>query len=135
MQLSRHGEYLQHIPSIKLKGDIQPWVQRKWNDIFARQKLRSEDELDPFAIHKPDIRAIESLGMTAAPDVFWRHEDHYPPVCKCEIGCWRLFKGGVVDEGGTDTGWDESEWSDVPIGRWDLDLNVSEVVKEAWMVE
>ncbi|KAH8700069.1 hypothetical protein GQ44DRAFT_66750 [Phaeosphaeriaceae sp. PMI808] len=31
--------FLQHIPKIRLMGDVQAWVQEKWYAIFERQNI------------------------------------------------------------------------------------------------
>jgi hypothetical protein len=63
-----HGQYLQHIETIKITGDVQDWVKEKWHSIFVRQaeykKEREEEgeEVELFAIHEPDMDAMQIYG-------------------------------------------------------------------------
>ncbi|KAI0586581.1 NDUFA12 domain-containing protein [Pyrenophora tritici-repentis] len=119
-------EFLQHIPHITLEGDVQGWVRRKWQVVFERNRVYWEDqadwgdEADPFAIHNPDIPAIMARGV----GVYEKKEEKkgeeeevqvdprhlFPPPCKCEIGCWRLGGGKVLDEPFSEvSSWDQFE--------------------------
>lgn len=110
-----HHEYLQHIPSITISGDVQPWVKEKWHDVFTRQAqyvaAHREDALlghprYPFAVYNPDIDAIATIGMEEDSGDVYRAEEFYPPKCTCKVGCWRLVDGKVEDEL-VEKSWDE----------------------------
>jgi hypothetical protein len=101
LEFAWQGAFLQHIPVIKISGDVQLWVKTKWEDIFVRQKGAT----GPFAVHTPDLHAITKRGL-AGSDGEWLPEDHYPPNCTCEVRCSRLFNGLVAEEGcSAETGW------------------------------
>ncbi|KAF2193732.1 hypothetical protein K469DRAFT_712526 [Zopfia rhizophila CBS 207.26] len=51
-----HNNYLQHMPRIELKADIQTWVREKWESIFKRH--RNEERF----VHDVDLGAIELIG-------------------------------------------------------------------------
>lgn len=136
-----HQGFLQHIPHIKIEGDVQEWVKRKWQSIFKMQAQHNhnqrtrylataddddddgnddddDDAIDPFAIFTPDILAMETRGMVAGERASWRAEEFYPPVCTCEIGCWRLVDGRVEDER-LEMSWDDVEMGeDGVVGDW-----------------
>ncbi|KAE8839992.1 hypothetical protein HRS9122_06597 [Pyrenophora teres f. teres] len=102
------------------EGDVQAWVKEKWEGIFERQrgflneqaKKDGEGEVNPFAIHYPDIPAIMTRGVgiydkDAAQEGEKMEEEEkeqidprhlFPPPCKCKVGCWRLGGGKVLDE-------------------------------------
>ncbi|KAF2036436.1 hypothetical protein EK21DRAFT_51971 [Setomelanomma holmii] len=71
LEFAWHGGFIQHIPTICLEGDVQEWVKRKWNDIFARHQ--------------------------AHPGRTYRPKEHFPPRCKCDMPCWRMFGGKVIE--------------------------------------
>jgi len=108
------GEFLQHIDTVEIAGDVQPWVKAKWAAIFAEHaSLKISGNADLFAAHKPDLHAIEFRGMSAGEELEWVPEEQFPPRCECEIRCWRLQDGGVLGE--------VEEWEgDVSVvGDWD----------------
>ncbi|KAE8836440.1 hypothetical protein HRS9139_04538 [Pyrenophora teres f. teres] len=120
LEFAWKGGLLQHIPCITLEGDVQAWVKEKWEGIFERQrgflneqaKKDGEGEVNPFAIHYPDIPAIMTRGVgiydkDAAQEGEKMEEEEkeqidprhlFPPPCKCKVGCWRLGGGKVLDE-------------------------------------
>ncbi|KAF1977308.1 hypothetical protein BU23DRAFT_293953 [Bimuria novae-zelandiae CBS 107.79] len=102
-----HHRYLQHIPRITLKGDIQDWVKEKLYKVFARTHPE-EDVVAGFE----RIEEIEHHGERGATGL-WNPTEHYPPTCGCKINCCRLRCGVVEPE--------------IPIarggeGEWGLDL-------------
>ena len=103
LEFAWQGEFLQHIPMIKVSGDVQPWVKTKWEGIFARKRGAAGS----FAVHKPDLNAITKRGVEGSAGE-WQPEDHYPPKCTCEFRCCRLLNGSVADEGCDEaTTWDD----------------------------
>lgn len=68
-----HNQYLQHIPKVRLTGDVQEWVKQKWHRIFEQQAQHNRvckvnnTVPDPFFIFKPDLRAIERHGTFIIP--------------------------------------------------------------------
>ncbi|CAO2655507.1 Nn.00g043100.m01.CDS01 [Neocucurbitaria sp. VM-36] len=127
-----HHGFLQHVAEMRIEGDVQEWVKRKWCGIFEMQAQRNrrrkvvadgEDEDDDgvelFAVFKPDIDAIETIGMVGGDRDSWRAEEFYPPACTCEIGCWRLVDG-TVEEERPEMSWDDVEsGEDDVVGDWD----------------
>lgn len=105
------NEYLQHLETATLEGDIQDWVREKWERIFAEWKKvkaqgldkaqeqntdQSEDEsadgnngvLNWQDIHTPNIEAIETQGKRWSE--VYVPEVHYPLVCKCATACSKI---------------------------------------------
>jgi hypothetical protein len=116
------GGYLQHIPEIEISGDVQNWVKEKWSGIFERHMARARvGVVGLLEVHRPDMHAIEWRGMVEGEEEEWRAEEHYPPVCECEIGCWRLRGGGVVEEdvGSAENGWEDVSGDEGVVGGWD----------------
>jgi hypothetical protein len=100
-------QLLQHIPSIALSGDVQAWVKAKWELIFKRAHPQQED----YGNGK-EVDAIEQVGRRESimQGTDWEPQDHYPPVCRCEVDCDRLGVSGVLDEVGVGSGkWSSSE--------------------------
>ncbi|KAJ4371109.1 hypothetical protein N0V83_004325 [Neocucurbitaria cava] len=163
LEYAWHHRFLQHIPHIRITGDVQPWVREKWHAIFAAQAehnkqvlaatstatpatpatatpapvgvLQRNTLLQPFAVHRPDIRAIEGIGKVRRNDdddedpadpadqPEWKPERYYPPKCECEIGCWRLVGGKVLEET-REKSWEEmqeeqGEEGVEVVGNWD----------------
>lgn len=118
-----YGGYLQHIKTITLTGDVQQWVKDKWYDIFELQAAYLEthpgEHIPIFAVHTPDPIDLGTVGMEDEDedDDAWRPQHHYPPPCKCEVGCWRL-RGGRVDEGLEAKSWDDFETYSDEVGDW-----------------
>jgi hypothetical protein len=113
------GGWLQHIPAIRLEGDIQEWVKQKWYAIFESQRKYhaslGNTEADLFAVYDPDTKTIERLGLLPGmPIQAYFPEEHFPPRCMCETRCWRL-QGGSVLEARQELVSDE--W--VVLGDWD----------------
>jgi hypothetical protein len=136
-----------------ITGDVQEWIKEKWHGVFARyaeykkQQEEKGEESGDFAVHKPDLEPIRTLGkkgkgekkrgaypLLTSSDPYshlgaaanegvgteseteyetgmeddneptshdasgqrWKSQDHYPPLCTCSIGCWRL-RGGKVE--------------------------------------
>jgi hypothetical protein len=61
------NKYLQHIPRIMLKGQVQGWVREKWNGIFEHR-----------------VYEVKEMPQYERPS------EIYPPECKCKIGCWKF---------------------------------------------
>ncbi|KAF2874509.1 hypothetical protein BDV95DRAFT_334474 [Massariosphaeria phaeospora] len=104
---------LQHISSIKLEGSIQPWVLKKWTDIFQRH--RQEEDFE----HKVDLFAIQTIGLAGAVanGEEWEPAEYYPPICECEQRCGRL---GKEEDSGS---WSTEVWSEGTSeveGNWDF---------------
>lgn len=70
-----YHQYLQHIRTINITGDVQPWVKEKWHKIFNRQARNNEAcQRDPpgqglleidalsFSVSRQDIEAIATIG-------------------------------------------------------------------------
>jgi hypothetical protein len=82
--------YLHHIETIKLEGEVQPWVKAKWASIFETQRVRGMPR-DRFAVHRPDWDRIERRGWEEEMDEGeWIAQENYPPACTCEKGCWEV---------------------------------------------
>jgi hypothetical protein len=84
---------LQHIERVRLEGDVQGWVRRKWVAIFEVQRGWIQETCPTenlFKVHKPDLDHIERWGMDEDKTDEWMAKEHYPPVCECEVGCWEI---------------------------------------------
>jgi hypothetical protein len=140
LEYAWYAGFLQHIRKIRLTGDIQEWVKRKWEDILRRHgeyvdECPGEQEVGIFAVYRPDVIEIETIGMVGDnshddddDDEAWMPWNHYPPRCTCEVGCWRL-KGGVVEEELQDKTWDDFEQYEVEVvGDWMDGVEVGDVV-------
>ncbi|KAF2830371.1 hypothetical protein CC86DRAFT_402415 [Ophiobolus disseminans] len=108
LEYAWHGAFLQHLERFEMRGDVQQWVRAKWTAIF--------DNPDRTG-HESDTEAIEQFGLVPGEEERWRAVDHFPPACKCEVGCWAL-RGGEVVEDVQECVWDESEEVGV-VGDWD----------------
>ncbi|KAF2689863.1 hypothetical protein K458DRAFT_382991 [Lentithecium fluviatile CBS 122367] len=105
-----HSKYIQHIPSVALSGDVQPWVLEKWTQVFNGTHPR-QSEIGSIE----EIRDLEHIGEADAnaEGREWRPEQHYPPVCRCEFKC----EGGVSEDVEAEArGWTLLE--DVEPGDW-----------------
>ena len=129
-----YNGYLQPIQKITLTGNVQEWVKKKWYSIFDQHakltRARPAEQMDNFAVHTPDIEAIETIGMagdTMKGKGEWEPVDYYPPPCRCKIGCSRL-RGGKVEDQLVSKSWDDfSQYpSEVVEGDWmrDIELGV-----------
>jgi hypothetical protein len=149
LEYAWYGGYLQHIRKIRLTGDVQQWVKEKWEDIFERHAEFVEGhpggKKDIFAVHRPDPIEMETIGMADDDDEdvhedevtstfnddddeAWRPPNHYPPPCKCEIGCWRLRSGKVAEEI-EEKSWDDFEQYEAEVmGDWMSSMELGPVV-------
>jgi hypothetical protein len=141
LEYSWYGGHLQHIPKITLTGDVQQWVKDKWDDIFERHATYSRthtgEHVSMFAVHRPDVIDLETIGMDDDDDdddddndddEAWMPQNHYPPPCKCSIGCWRL-RGGVIEEELGVKSWDGHEtYPDEVVGDWMNGVDLGSVV-------
>ena len=111
-------------------------VKEKWHDIFRRQTLYKKDckansvKSRPLAIYDPDTEAIESIGIIDDDGEDWQPESFYPPVCTCEIGCWRLANGKIEDELLVKNWADMGTWLETPEG--DLWSNDASPMSGSW---
>ncbi|KAI4681964.1 hypothetical protein J4E81_009726 [Alternaria sp. BMP 2799] len=126
LEYAWYNGHLQHIKTITLTGDVQQWVREKWYDIFKRHAMYLEEYPGQFyrifVVHEPDPIDLETIGIEGEDeddqDEAWRPQNHYPPACRCEVGCWRL-RGGRVEEELEVKSWDEFErFSDEVVGDW-----------------
>lgn len=139
LEFAWEGGFLQHIETIELVGDVQPWVRRKWEGIFERQaEARRSGSEELFAVHRPDTEALGTRGMVKGKEEEWEPEEHFPPMCQCEVGCWRLRNGEVTEE--EPLGAEMMDWESMNVGKeagvvgtWDIDGMVNEVAEERWV--
>lgn len=114
LEYAWEGCYLQHIRKIRITGEVQEWVKDKWHAIFEDQARFNQDNSGMemaeknFAVHDPDTDAIERTGMAldehemhSANDTLYRAEDHFPPMCECEIACSELSPKEILDDTST----------------------------------
>lgn len=90
-----HHQYLQHIPTITLQGDIQDWVKDKWTQVFAGTHPEQECVASTQIIYEIEHHGA---GEAAAAGKPWTPTQYYPPRCQCEINCSRLRDGVVQPE-------------------------------------
>ncbi|RAR16457.1 hypothetical protein DDE83_000022 [Stemphylium lycopersici] len=121
-----YNGYLQPVQKITLTGNVQEWVKKKWSSIFDRHaklaQARPKEQIDIFAVHTPDIKAIETIGMAGdktTGDGEWEPRDCYPPPCQCKIACSRL-KGEKPEDQVVSRSWDDlgQKFSEVVGGDW-----------------
>jgi hypothetical protein len=105
------------------------------------------EQKDIFAVHRPDPVELETIGMVDDDnddedthedettsiiddddDEAWRPPNHYPPPCKCEIGCWRL-RSEKIEEEMREKSWDDFEQYEVEVmGDWMRNMELGPVV-------